>query len=320
MKVYDASATAVLLPYVPLSEEIAGVLAAKSRGELNVPERLSLPLPGGGVLLVMPATDGVLAVTKLITVSPGNPALGLPLIQGEVDVMRAATGERLGLLDGPEVTARRTAAASLLAAELLAPQPQGPLLVVGAGVQALSHAMAFHAGLGMSDVFLYARDGARAEALAARLRGAGVPARSVARTEDVLDQVTLIVTATNSPTPVIPDGVREDAFIAAIGSFSPERAEVPASLVRRCRLFTDSLEGARTEAGDLLLASVNWANVTPLEQVCMARNGQDGQSGPSGPGEPGEAALAHRGPVLYKAVGCAALDLAAAKLACLNKL
>lgn len=313
MKVYDAAATAALLPYVPLSEEIASVLAAKSRGELNVPERLSLPLPGGGVLLVMPATDGELAVTKLITVSPGNSGLGLPLIQGEVDVMRAATGERLGLLDGPEVTARRTAAASLLAAELLAPEPQGALLVVGSGVQALSHAMAFHAGLGVQEVFVCARDGAKAEALAERLRGAGVPARSVARPEDVLDRAALIVTATNSPTPVIPETVREDAFIAAIGSFSPERAEIPASLVRRCRLFTDSLEGARTEAGDLLLAGVDWAEVTPLEQLCVARN-SPGES--SGTEVSGEARRSHQGPILYKAVGCAALDLAAARLAC----
>lgn len=317
MKVYDAAATAALLPYVPLSEEIAGVLAAKSRGELNVPERLSLTLPGGGVLLVMPATDGVLAVTKLITVSPGNPALGLPLIQGEVDAMRADTGERLGLLDGPEVTARRTAAASLLAAELLAPEPHGPLLVVGAGVQALSHAMAFHAGLGVPEVFVCARDGAKAEALAARLRGAGVSANCVASPEVALDKATLIVTATNSPVPVIPDGVRQDAFIAAIGSFSPERAEVPASLVRRCRLFTDSLEGARTEAGDLLLAGVDWAEVTPLERVCVPRGRQ---SRPNSADEPDEVALANQGPVLYKAVGCAALDLAAARLAFLNTL
>lgn len=320
MKIYDAAATAALLPYVPLSEEIADVLAAKSRGQLTVPERLSLPLPGGGVLLVMPATDGELAVTKLVTVSPGNSGLGLPLIQGEVDVMRAATGERLGLLDGPEVTARRTAAASLLAAELLAPEPHGPLLVVGSGVQALSHAMAFHAGLGVQEVFVCARDGVKAEALAERLRGAGVPARSAARPEDVLDRATLIVTATNSPTPVMPDGVRGDAFIAAIGSFSPQRAEVPAALVRRCRLFTDSLEGARTEAGDLILAGVDWAEVTPLEQVCIVRSSLGGQGGPGGPGERREVALAHHGPVLYKAVGCAALDLAAARLACLNTL
>ncbi|MFP5221572.1 MAG: delta(1)-pyrroline-2-carboxylate reductase family protein [Acidobacteriota bacterium] len=298
MKIYDAAATAALLPYVPLSEEIADVLVAKSRGELHAPERLSLPLPGGGVLLVMPATDGELAVTKLITVSPGNPALGLPLIQGEVDVMRAATGERLGLLDGPEVTARRTAAASLLAAQRLAPEPQGPLLVVGAGVQALSHAMAFHAGMGLREVFICARDGAKARALAARLREAGVPASSVARPEDVLERAALIVTATNSPDPVIPESVREDAFIAAIGSFSPERAEIPPSLVRRCRLFTDSLEGARTEAGDLVLAGVDWADVTPLENV--------------------RGRLDLTGPVLYKAVGCAAFDLAAARLACLG--
>jgi len=164
-------------------------------------------------------------------------------------------------------------------------------------------------------VFVCARDFAKAEALAERLRGAGVPARSAARPEDVLDRATLIVTATNSPTPVIPETVRENAFIAAIGSFNPERAEIPASLVLRCRLFTDNLDGARTEAGDLILAGVDWAEVTPLEQVCIARSSRGGTSGTAASGE---AQLSHRGPVLYKAVGCAALDLAAARLASLG--
>ena len=69
----------------------------------------------------MPAADAGVAVTKLVTVHAGNAARGLPTIQGEVIVMRAETGERLGVLDGAAVTARRTAALSLLAANSLAP-------------------------------------------------------------------------------------------------------------------------------------------------------------------------------------------------------
>ena len=293
--IFDAAATASLLPYVPLSEAVAQTLAHKARGRVRSPERLSLPLPDGGVLLVMPAADESLAVTKLITVCPGNPEKGLPLIIGEVVVMRAGTGERLGVLDGPEVTARRTAAASLLAAERLAPNPAGPLLVVGAGVQALSHAMAFASGLGVGEVFVCSRSRASSEALAARLRAAGLAAESVDRPEAVLDRTPLIVTATTSPEPVIPANVRPDAFIVAVGSFSPDQAEIPAELVRRCRLYVDDLDAARAEAGDLILAGVAWENVTPLERVPER--------------------LELPGPVLYKGVGCAALDLAAARLA-----
>lgn len=292
---YDAAQTARLLPYAPLAEEIAATLALKARGGVIAPERLSLPLPDGGVLLVMPATDGVLAVTKLITVTPSNAGRDLPLIRGEVSVVRAADGERLGVLNGPEVTARRTAAASLLAARLLAPRPGGPILVVGAGVQARSHAMAFAEGLGVGEVFVHGRDMAKAGALAGLLREAGVDALAVERPEGALKRASLIVTATNSPDPVIPENVREDAFIAAVGSFHPDRAEIPAALVRRCRVFADDLDAARSEAGDIILAGLEWGAVTPLERIASR--------------------LELSGPVLYKAVGCAVLDLAAARMA-----
>lgn len=100
-------------------------------------------------------------------------------------------------------------------------------------------------------------------------------------------------------TPVIPENVRQDAFIAAVGSFHTDRAEIPAGLVRRCRLFVDDLDSARTEAGDLILAGVDWKDVTPLEAVPER--------------------LELTGPVLYKSVGHAALDLAAARLAFANR-
>jgi ornithine cyclodeaminase len=318
--VLDAAATAALLPYVPLSEEIAAVLAEKAQGKIISPTRSSLPLPDGGVLLLMPASDSRLAVVKLITVTPANADRGLPLIRGEVAVMRASDGERLCILDGPEVTARRTAAASLLAARLLAPEPEGELLIVGAGVQALSHAMAFAAGLGVARVLIAARDRAKAGALAARLRDAGIEAFSAGSPDEAARQAPLIVTATGSPEPVISENVRDDAFIAAIGSFSPANAEVPAALVRRCRLVTDDLEAARHEAGDLIRAGADWSAVTPLERL-LAKD-LDLRPASSGAGREQEAAgrrgqapLAHLGPVLYKAVGCAALDLAAARLA-----
>ena len=89
------------------------------------------------VVLTMPATDGEIAVVKTITVHPAN--RDRPVIQGEITVLEAATGRRLGVLDGPTVTARRTAAVSLLAAKRLSPPEDGPLLVIGAGVQARAH-------------------------------------------------------------------------------------------------------------------------------------------------------------------------------------
>ena len=117
-RLLDAAATAQALPAGGLAAEIAALLRDPS---VQVPERLVQPLPGGGSLFVMPALDGRLAITKLITFTPANAGSGRPTIQGDVVVFDAATGERVLVLDGPTVTAQRTAAVSLLAAQRLAP-------------------------------------------------------------------------------------------------------------------------------------------------------------------------------------------------------
>src|SRR4028119_971388 len=124
MEILDATETAARLPYAALADAIRGVALARHSDTVQAPPRLALPLPNRAVLLVMPAADGDLAITKLVTVHPENPGHGRPTIQGEVVVMEASTGTRLGLLDGAPVTARRTAAPLL---------PRGPGAAGGAG-------------------------------------------------------------------------------------------------------------------------------------------------------------------------------------------
>jgi len=94
----------------------------------------------------MPANDSRIAITKLITFTPANAGSARPTIQGDVLVFDVAIGQRQLILDGPTVTARRTAAVSLLAAQLLAPNQEGPLLIVGAGVQGQAHWRLLRAG------------------------------------------------------------------------------------------------------------------------------------------------------------------------------
>lgn len=282
-----------MFDYAALAGAVADVLRARRRGEGFAPERVALPVPGG-VLLCMPATDGEIAVVKTITVHPAN--RDRPVIQGEITVVAAGTGQRLGVLDGPTVTARRTAAVSLLAARLLSPQGDGPLLVIGAGVQARAHVEAFWQGLGVRDITLVSRTRSRAEALAADLAGCGIVVRVADDAAQAVPRATRIVTATTSAEPVFPDTVREDVFVSAVGSFTPEAAEVPASLIRRARLYVDDLDAARVEAGDLLRAGVDWTTVRPLEAIL-------------------DAPPSFSGPVVFKTVGHALFDLAAAKLA-----
>ncbi|WP_428567798.1 MAG: delta(1)-pyrroline-2-carboxylate reductase family protein [Solidesulfovibrio sp. DCME] len=285
----------MVFDYFALSEAIAEVLRARQAGRAFAPERLAVPVPGG-VLLAMPAADEAVAIVKNITVHPGNREH--PVIQGEVLVVAAATGEKLAVLDAKELTARRTAAVSLLAARRLAPRPAGPLCVIGAGAQAKTHIEAFRQGLGVRDIRLVSRSRPRAEALAAALAGQGIAVRVLDEAAEAVADASLIVTVTTSPEPVFPDAVPADVFVAAVGSFTPHAAEVPASLVSRAALFVDDMASARVEAGDFLRAGVDWATVTALEDV------------------PDAAPKQPSGPVVFKTVGHALFDLAAAKLAC----
>ncbi len=196
--VFSPRETAARLPYAALADAIREVALARPSGAVHAPPRLALPLPNRAFLLVMPASDEDLAITKLVTVHPENPGHGRPTIQGEVVVMEASKGTRLGLLDGATVTARRTAALSLLAAREFAPRPNGPLLIVGAGAQGRSHLEAFREGLGVSKVFVASRTPAGAESLAARAEDLGMEATVVADPGAALAEVSLVVTATTS--------------------------------------------------------------------------------------------------------------------------
>ena len=298
MEILSAQETAARLPYADLAESIREVALERVSGEVQAPSRTALPLPGGGTLLVMPASGGGIAITKLVTVHPENARSGLPTIQGEVVVMEAATGRRLGILDGSVVTARRTAALSLLAAREFAPRPNGPLLIVGAGTQGRAHLEAFHEGLGTSRTFINSRTQQRAEVLAEHAEGLGMETRVVGSPAEALDEASLVVTATTSRKPVLPEGVPEEVFVAAVGSFEPGAAELPAGLVGRAAVVVDTLEGAREEAGDLIQAAqagaFDWSDATPLEDVLRTSERPEG-------------------PVIFKSVGHALWDLAAAR-------
>ena len=233
MEILDTQQTADRLGFTDLADSIREVMVRRREGELEAPPRLTPGLPEGGTLLVMPAADEEIAMTKIVTVHPENAQHDLPTIQGEVVVMDAKTGVRLGILEGSTVTGRRTAALSLLAAQTLAKNPDGPLLILGAGTQAKAHLEAFREGLGVSKVFIVSRTEERAYALAEHARSLGMEAEVKGNVEEVLDEVSLIVTATTSHEPVLPEELPADMFVAAVGAFNPEMAELSPGLTLR---------------------------------------------------------------------------------------
>jgi 1-piperideine-2-carboxylate/1-pyrroline-2-carboxylate reductase [NAD(P)H] len=300
LEILDAQATADRLPYPVLADSIREVALAMDSGDLQAPPRFALPLQEDGILLVMPASDPDIAITKLVTVHPNNPGRDLPTIQGEVVVMEAATGARLGLLEGSVVTARRTAALSMLAARKLAPRSDGPLLVVGARTRGQAHLEAFRAGLGVSRAFISSRSSRSAVSLAGHARTLGMEAEPVEGVGEVLGDVNLIVTATTSKEPVLPEKIPAGIFVAAVGAFEPEAAELPPALISTSETFVDTIEGAKEEAGDLIQAesagAFAWEDATELEEALRS------------PQRP-------EGTIVFKSVGHALWDLAAARTA-----
>ncbi|WP_198928139.1 delta(1)-pyrroline-2-carboxylate reductase family protein [Acidovorax sp. Root275] len=293
----NAAATAACLPWDALADEIAALLLDNT---VSVPARSVLSLPQGGNLFVMPANDSHVAMAKLITLTPANTGTGRPAIQGDVVVFDVATGERRLVLDGPTITARRTAAASLLAARHLARDRQGPLLIVGAGVQGLAHLEAFVLGLGVRDVWVASRSAAGAEALVRRAHALGVQARTVADADAALPYCPLIAVCTPAHSVVLSAPPRPDAFVAAVGAFTPAMAELAPAFCRHVaahgHIVVDS-EDARHEAGDLLQAGLDVGTLPTLRDVLQ------GERAPPA------------GPVLFKSCGWAGWDLAAARLA-----
>lgn len=287
MRTLDHAATLAALPFEALTREVEHILGAAQRGEAHCPTRLAVPLPDDAVLLAMPASDTGIAVVKTVTVHPGNAARGLAVVGAEVLVMDARTGKRLGLIDGEAVTAQRTAVVSVVAVRRLRPAHGRRLLVVGAGVQAAVHIQAFRECLGAIEVRIASRSRARAQALAERV-GASITSLDAA----AVAWADLIVTATTSVDPVLPDAVRDDAMVCGVGSFKAAMAELPESLIRRSHLAVDRLAPCRAEAGDLLRAGVDFARVVDLADAAPVDTSR---------------------PAVFKSVGNALWDLAAAR-------
>ena len=247
----DADGTAAHLPWHALTEELAMVLRDPG---VVVPARMVLPLASGGTLFVMPANDSQVALTKLITFTPGNVGTGRPTIQGAVVVFDVATGTRR--------------------------------LVQKSARNVVVH------------------NNAASPALAEQARAMGATARTVEDPNDALAECPLVVTCTPANGVVLHAQPREDAFIAAVGAFTPTMVELSAALCRHLvqtgNVVVDT-QDALHEAGDLLLAGLDVAAMPTLGDVLR------------GVFTPGD------GPTLFKSCGWGGWDLAAARVALLRQ-
>lgn len=212
------------------------------------------------ILLNMPSwqVDGDLGI-KMVTVNTGNPAKGLPMVQGVYLFLDAGTGKVRGILEAEMITVKRTAAASALASSYLSRSDASRLLIVGAGALARHFIDAHRAVRPISDVLVWNRTAKRAEELVAnyQLQEDASALNSIGVTDDLEAAVSgadIVTCITASSEPVIfGDWVREGTHVDLVGAFSPDSRESDDALVQKARIFVDTRTGALAEAGDLII-------------------------------------------------------------------
>ncbi|HVO07406.1 MAG TPA: delta(1)-pyrroline-2-carboxylate reductase family protein [Burkholderiaceae bacterium] len=290
----SAEETAALLPYAALVGALRTAALEVAAGDIQCPQRQVLPMGQGGAVLSMLAVAADLTVHKLVTVVPDNAARGRPTVQGHVSVSSSVSGEPLLMLDGATVTGARTAALSMLGvATLLGAAPRA-VRIYGTGAQAHHHVLALAALYPGSRIEVAGRGAEAAGRFCAAHARPGTAMRPAPPAPPEGD-VDLVITCTTSPEPVYREGARARRLVVAVGAYTPQAAEVAAATVRDSALYVDDLLNARAEAGDLLRAGVDWQQVQSIAQAI---------------GAPPPA-----GAVLFKTVGSAAWDLAAARVA-----
>jgi ornithine cyclodeaminase len=277
---------------------------------VQAPDRqvLSIAHPDGSdaSLLIMPAwVPGESIGLKVVTFFPGNAAKGRPTINAGYLLFDGDTGQMQAALDGDTLTARRTAAASALAADYLARKDARKLLIVGTGQLSRAVAAAHCAMRSYDSVAVWGRSGEKATAVAEALRSQNLPAKAVDDLEAACRAADVISTVTASTRPIIHgDWLRPGSHLDLMGAFKGDMRESDDQAIKQAEVFVDLRAGASL-AGDLA-QPLEAGRITPehiradLAELCQGAH----------PGRSDENAR-----TVFKSAGMALQDLAAANLA-----
>jgi ornithine cyclodeaminase len=307
MRFVDSDSTRRALGFDRLIPALRTMFAAGCEVPLRHTHTLADAQGGAaGTLLIMPAWQpGAYLGIKTVGIFPGNSQRGLPGLHSTYLLFDAQTGVPLAQLDGNEITSRRTAAASALAASYLAPADARHLLVVGAGRVAALLPTAYRAVRSIERVSVWARNAAQAEALAQQWRSEGFDAHAVTDLPAAAAEADIVSCATLATEPVVHGAwLRPGSHLDLIGSFTPAMREADdACFGGGARLVVDTAE-ALQKSGELLgpmsrgvFAAADVAGT--LADLCSGR-------------VPGR--REGDGRTVFKSVGTALEDLAAAVL------
>ena len=277
-------------------DAVKAAFIAHARGEWTMQPKLYVTNYPAGDFRAMPALGGGHALLKWVTSFPGNPAKGLPTVTGLVLLSNAETGELEALLDAAAVTALRTAAAAVIAAEALCRSGAESISVIGCGVNGAETTRMFRA-LG-SDVAVWDVDQARATTVAGYLGAHVAPSLADALASDI------VVTVTPGRDVLYAAGsLRPGQHVSLMGADGPGKAEVATAELRRADLFCDDWEQA--SHGGELAAGVE-AGIVTRDRVTELGRVLAGEA---------EGRRSAEDITLFDSTGLAIQDLAIAKVA-----
>jgi len=220
-----------------------------SSGKVTQPVRSVINVdPPGGFLGLMPALTPDGLGLKAVTFYPSNAGRGIPTHMATIFLCDPETGGPLAIMDGRLITEMRTAAVSAAATKLLAPRDATILAILGSGVQAHSHVEALRLVRNFEEIRVWSPTKEHAERFAKEI---GATATSV---EQAISGADVIVTATNSKTPVLKGlWLKPGCHVNAVGACRPDWRELDDEAMSNV-VFVDSREGALKESGDVILS------------------------------------------------------------------
>jgi ornithine cyclodeaminase len=281
------------------------------RSEFQLPQRQHYKVgnstEGDELLLTMPAwQSGRFIGIKLVTVFPGNSRQGQPAVHATYTLFSAIDGSPLATLDGTELTRRRTAAASVLAARYLARTDASRLLMVGTGALAPHIIDTYLTARPITAVRVWGRTARRARSLVDAFAGSTVEIEPIDDLEAGVRWADIVSCATLSTAPLVRGAwLQPGQHLDLVGAFTPQMREADDEALTRSRIYVDTREGALSESGELvqsLAAGIISKNQIQGDLAGLTRGAVGGRG-------------SAKEITLFKSVGCAIEDLAAAELA-----
>jgi len=307
MRILSAADVEAALDWDSLIERLRR--AFRRGAEVPVRHHHEILAPGGepGTLLLMPAWQAGRRIgIKLATIFPDNASRGLPSVMGTYLLLDGKSGAPLALIDGPTLTVKRTAAASALASGYLSRPDCERFLMIGTGSLAPYLVLAHAAVRPICNVLIWGRSPDKAARLAKRLDR---PDFRVAATDDLEAAVRgahIVSCATLSEQPLVRgEWLQPGQHLDLVGAFRPDMRECDDAAIRRARVFVDTREGALAEAGDI---------VQPIASGALDPGDVAGDLFDLTRGERAGRRFYDQ-ITLFKSVGTALEDLAAAELA-----